>query len=85
MAEKPEFITGIARPSKSMRRAMQAIHGIGAVKKMDEVIDDSIAVDSFAKLLDQTIELKRNKTTGVVNMKDVAAHILIVMKSNQKG
>lgn len=76
-------LSGIARPTRKMRRQMAAMYGERAVVRFDKVLDDEVAIDAFSRLLTEAMEKCQTKD-GRVDMRDVAVHVLREMKRNPK-
>lgn len=77
-------LRGVGRPSAALRRMIAGLHG-GTVPQvtLDEVIDDAVAVDTLAKLLDQAMT-ESTTADGRLDLREVAVKILRTMKDNQR-
>ena len=66
-----------------VRRAAEIIHGVGSPSRVDQIMEDEVAVNALAGLLTRAIESCQAKD-GRLDMRDVAAYVLREMKRNQR-
>lgn len=76
-------ISGIAQPTDKVRRAAEILHGPRVAARMDQVMDDEIAVRALAGILTRAMETQQSKD-GRIDMRDVAAYVLAEMRRHPK-
>lgn len=77
-------LSGVAHPSAHLRRMVgQLYEGRSPPTLVDRIADDALAIEKFAGLLTESIE-KCVTQDGRVDMRDVAAYVLRVMRDNQR-
>jgi len=74
-------LSGIARPTKKMRRLLGLARDGVNPRLLDSVVEDSVAIDAFARLLTEAMSKCQTKD-GRVDMKDVAAFVLGQMRKH---
>jgi len=82
-SERVGNLSGVARPSRALRKILGDLSTGQKPIIIDHVIDSAVAVDVVAKLLTRTME-ECTTADGRVDMKDVAARVLRVMQENQR-
>lgn len=82
MSEKVVQVRGRAKPAGKMLKVAMLLHGPGAAVRLDRIMEDEVAVDALARLLTEQIE-KNTTKDGRVDMRDVAAGVLLHMRRSQ--
>jgi len=75
-------LSGVAHPTRKMRALLKLARDDVNPRLLDGVVEDSVAIDSFARLLTEAMEKCQTKD-GRVDMKDVAAFVLGEMRKHQ--
>ncbi|HYV99695.1 MAG TPA: hypothetical protein VE967_19705 [Gemmatimonadaceae bacterium] len=76
-------LSGVARPTPGLRQRMRLLYGKSAVERLDQIVEDTTAIDALSRLLTEAMEKCQTKD-GRVDMKDVAAFVLGEMKRHPK-
>lgn len=79
----PGSLSGVARPTEKMRRQMRMMRGPRAAAQLDQILEDTVAIDALARLLTEALEKCQTKD-GRVDMRDVAVHVLREMRRHPK-
>ncbi len=77
-------ITGTCRPSRRLRRMAQVLHGSSVANAVETAIFDAKAINALAVAMESAIDSARHPTTGLVDMKDAALHLIQTLRSNQR-
>ena len=64
-----------ARPAPAIERAVRTLYGDRKVVALTQAMDDVMAVDALAKLLDRALGVATNKS-GHLDLRDMAAFML---------
>lgn len=80
---KVVHVSGVARPTKRMRRLASMMHGDRFATSLDSMMVDAIAIDALAGMLDRAFEAGLTKD-GRIDLKVAAATLLGEIKANQK-
>lgn len=75
-------VTGVARPSRRMRRMATAMHGKGFAMSIDSSIYDAKIVNAVAGALERALIAGTN-TDGKLDMREAAIHLIQEMRRNQ--
>jgi len=76
-------IAAVLYPMPAIRRAATALYGKGATLALEEIIEDTIAIDALAGALDKHIQSSVT-SDGRLDLREVAAKLIRDMKDNQK-
>lgn len=79
---KVVHITGVARPSRRMRRMAEALHGKNFAMSIDSAIYDAKIVNAVAGAIERALVAGTNKD-GNVDMREAAVHMIKEMRRNQ--
>ena len=69
--------------SDKVKRAATILHGSQGVARIGQIMDDEVAVNALAQLIEQAIVARQTKD-GRIDWRDVAAHVLAVMRRHPK-
>jgi hypothetical protein len=77
-------ISGVARPSRKLRRMAAALHGNRMADAIDSMVEDAKVVDALAGAIDRAL-LHATSKDGRIDLKEAALHMLGEMRRNQHG
>jgi hypothetical protein len=76
-------LSGVAHPTPALLRKLGRMYGPAPVPDLPRVLDDLVAVDALAGLLDRAMAAHTTKD-GRLDLRDVAAFVLKEIKENQR-
>ena len=77
-------ISGVARPSRKLRRMAEVLHGRRMADAIDSMVEDTTAINAMAGLLDRAMTEHTTKD-GRLDLREVAMYVIREMRRNQHG